>query len=111
MSRPPETQSTLTVSPEATVTTGANAESKKPQWQLLGRHATVWCSLILFLPGPLFRRRAGFVGVGCHLHFDDLVGVADHAVARLVALLDLVDVFHARGHFAPHGVLAVERRG
>jgi len=27
------------------------------------------------------------------------------------AALDLVDVFHARGHLAPHGVLLVEERG
>jgi hypothetical protein len=41
MSRPPDTQSTVTVSPEATATTGFSAASKKPQWQLPGRHATV----------------------------------------------------------------------
>jgi hypothetical protein len=41
MSSPPETQSIATVSPEATVTTGFNPESKNPQWQCSGRQATV----------------------------------------------------------------------
>ena len=39
--RPPDTQSSVTVSPDATVTTGGSAESKNPQWQCSGRHATV----------------------------------------------------------------------
>ena len=33
--------SSVTVSPDATVTTGGNAESKNPQWQCSGRHETV----------------------------------------------------------------------
>src|SRR5262245_31289428 len=49
MSRPPETQSTATVSPEATVATGASAASKNPQWQCCGRHETVWCVAIAIL--------------------------------------------------------------
>src|SRR6185369_1280208 len=43
-------------------------------------------------------------------HLEHLVGVGDGAAA-LRALLDLVDEFHARDHFAPHGVLAVEELG
>src|SRR5258708_14343689 len=49
MSRPPETQSTVTVSPDSTAATGFSAASKKPQWQLVGRHCTVWCCDILRL--------------------------------------------------------------
>src|ERR1700730_5102432 len=37
---------------------------------------------------------------------DDLVRILDR-----LAALDLVDVFHALGHLAPHRVLAVEERG
>src|SRR5215204_2926751 len=51
------------------------------------------------------------LGVGGDLHLDDLVGVADAAVARLVALLDLVDVLHSGLDLAPDRVLAVKERG
>jgi hypothetical protein len=36
MSAPPETHSMLTVSPDRTRSTGGNAASKKPQWQVSG---------------------------------------------------------------------------
>src|ERR1700753_1439854 len=39
------------------------------------------------------------------MRLDDLVGILDR-----LAALDLVDVFHARGHLAPHRVLLVEER-
>ena len=38
---PPETQSMLTVSPDAKVATGFSPASKNPQWQCSGRHDTV----------------------------------------------------------------------
>src|SRR5579864_7956263 len=41
--------------------------------------------------------------VGGHLHRYDLV-----RVLHRLAALDLVDILHARGHFAPHRVLAIE---
>src|SRR5450759_3180282 len=41
-----------------------------------------------------------------HRRLDDLVGVLDR-----LALLDLVDVFHALDHIAPGGVLVVEEVG
>src|SRR5208282_3802718 len=47
------------------------------------------------------------VGVGRHLHADDLVGIGYRAAAGR-ARLDRVDEFHARGHLAENGVLAVE---
>src|SRR5690349_5151003 len=53
----------------------------------------------------------GLFGVGGDLHLDDLVGIADRAVARRIALLDLVDELHPRSHLAPRRVLAVERGG
>src|SRR5437764_402642 len=56
---------------------------------------------------PLFR----LLGIRGDLHLHDLVRVRDRAVAGLVALFDLIDVFHARGHLPPNRVLAVEGRG
>src|SRR5690242_1960313 len=41
-----------------------------------------------------------------HRRLDDLVGVLDR-----LAALDLVDVFHALDHLAPHRVLVVEEAG
>src|SRR6202012_244974 len=46
------------------------------------------------------------LGVGRNLDLHHLVGIRGR-----LALLDLVDVFHARRHLAPHGVLAVEEVG
>src|SRR5271156_6485090 len=74
-------------------------------------------------PGETGTRAAGVCGattgsrlgfllrVGGDLHLDDLVGVGDCTVAGGITLLDLVDVFHARGDLAPDRVFAVERRG
>src|ERR1700688_2734874 len=44
--------------------------------------------------------------VGGHARLDDLV-----RVLHRLAALDLVDILHARRHFAPDGVLVVEERG
>src|SRR5487761_517168 len=49
------------------------------------------------------------VGVGRDLHADDLVGILHRAALR-IALLDRVDVFHARDDLAEDRVLAVEER-
>src|SRR5262249_9124906 len=52
----------------------------------------------------------GLFGVGGHLHFDNPIRVGNLAVARLVALLDLVDVLHTGHDLAPDCILPVERR-
>src|SRR6185437_10589306 len=50
-----------------------------------------------------------FVDVGCDLHAHDLVGILHHAALR-IALLDRVDIFHARYDLAEERVLAIEIR-
>src|SRR5487761_1291579 len=47
--------------------------------------------------------------VGSDLHADDLVRIPHHAALR-IALLDRVDVFHARNDLAEQRILAVEER-
>src|SRR4051812_703909 len=60
-----------------------------------------WCSRNLLLP---------LIGVRRDLHLDDLVRVADSAIAALVALFDRVDMLHAGDDIAPDRVLPVEKR-
>jgi hypothetical protein len=50
MSGPPETLSMVTVSPEATFSTGFSPASKNPQWQVSGLARKTWCCDIVKLP-------------------------------------------------------------
>src|SRR5579883_3327024 len=51
----------------------------------------------------------GLLDVGGNLHANDLVGILDHAALR-IALLDRVDIFHARHDLTEERVLAVKER-